>query len=90
MNDANRPREPILGTVERHEGAIDLSQSLGVPADAQHPAVQAAIERIPQASRKRDVPFCAIPRAPGQYEHWRSQGVNASCSATIVRRPSAR
>lgn len=59
------------------EGAIDLSQSLGVPADAQHPAVQAAIRRIAQACQARGVPFCAIPRAAGQCEQWREQGVRA-------------
>jgi 4-hydroxy-2-oxoheptanedioate aldolase len=59
------------------EGAIDLSQSLGVPADAQHPSVQAAIARISQACRSGGVPFCAIPRAPGQCERWREQGVQA-------------
>jgi len=59
------------------EGAIDLSQSLGVPADAQHPTVQAAIARIADACREQNVPFCAIPRAPGQYQRWREQGVHA-------------
>ncbi|SCB33759.1 HpcH/HpaI aldolase family protein [Cupriavidus alkaliphilus] len=59
------------------EGAIDLSQSLGVPADAQHPSVQAAIRRIAQACQARGVPFCAIPRAAGQCEQWREQGVHA-------------
>ncbi|KJK21115.1 siderophore biosynthesis protein SbnG [Burkholderiaceae bacterium 16] len=58
------------------EGAIDLSQSLGVPADAQHPSVQAAIRRIAHACQARGVPFCAIPRAPGQCEQWREQGVH--------------
>ena len=59
------------------EGAMDLSQSLGVPADAQHPSVQAAIAQIAQACQSRDVPFCAIPRTPGQYERWREQGVQS-------------
>uniref|UniRef100_UPI003F493A9D aldolase/citrate lyase family protein n=1 Tax=Cupriavidus yeoncheonensis TaxID=1462994 RepID=UPI003F493A9D len=70
------------------EGAIDLSQSLGVPADAQHPSVQAAIRRIAQTCQARGVPFCAIPRAAGQCEHWREQGVHPSCSATTVPRRS--
>ncbi|SPA01595.1 Aldolase [Cupriavidus taiwanensis] len=59
------------------EGAIDLSQSLGVPADAQHPTVQAAIRRIAQACQAGGVPFRAIPRAAGQCEQWREQGVHA-------------
>ncbi|CAB3774371.1 HpcH/HpaI aldolase family protein [Paraburkholderia humisilvae] len=59
------------------EGAIDLSQSFGVPTDAQHPLVQTAIAHIARVCKARRVPFCAIPRAEGQYEHWRAQGVNA-------------
>jgi 4-hydroxy-2-oxoheptanedioate aldolase len=59
------------------EGAIDLSQSLGVPGDAQHPSVQAALQRVAKACRASGVPFCAIPRAPGQYEAWRERGVLA-------------
>ena len=59
------------------EGAMDLSQSLGVPTEVQHPSVQAAIARIAQACQARGVPFCAIPRAAGQCEHWRTQGVSA-------------
>lgn len=59
------------------EGAIDLSQSLGVPADAQHPSVQEAIRRVAQACHGRGVPFCAIPRAAGQCDYWREQGVHA-------------
>jgi 4-hydroxy-2-oxoheptanedioate aldolase len=59
------------------EGAIDLSQSLGVPAQAQHPSVQTAIARVAQACQAKDVPFCAIPRAPGEYERWRARGVTA-------------
>lgn len=59
------------------EGAIDLSQSLGVPGDAQHAHVQAAVRRVAEACLARGVPFCAVPRAPGQYEGWRGQGVRA-------------
>lgn len=59
------------------EGAMDLSQSLGVPTDVQHPSVQAAIARVAQACQARGVPFCAVPRASGQCEHWRTLGVNA-------------
>ena len=59
------------------EGAIDLSQSLGVPADAQHPSVQAAIGRIAQACQRGGVPFCAIRRAAGQCEHRKALGVRA-------------
>ncbi|WAK03679.1 HpcH/HpaI aldolase family protein [Methylobacter sp. YRD-M1] len=59
------------------EGAIDLSQSYGVPGQAQHPDVQAAILAIADASQKHGVPFCAIPRLPEQSEYWRQRGVHA-------------
>lgn len=56
---------------------LDLSQSYGMPGDAQHPEVQAAVARVAQACRAHGVPFCAVPRNPGQYPHWRAQGVLA-------------
>lgn len=59
------------------EGAIDLSQSLGVPAQAQHSSVQAAIRRVAAACLARGVPFCAIPRVEGQHEAWLEAGVRA-------------
>jgi len=59
------------------EGAVDLSQSLGVPGQVQHPSVQKAIHKIATSCKAHDVPFCAIPRLPGQFESWREQGINA-------------
>ncbi|KQV84940.1 siderophore biosynthesis protein SbnG [Massilia sp. Root351] len=59
------------------EGAIDLSQSLGHPGLAQHPQVQAAIGRVADACRARQVPFCAIPREAGQHAAWLARGVRA-------------
>lgn len=59
------------------EGAIDLSQSLGVPAQAQHPDVQAAIHRVATGCAAHGVPFCAIPRVDGQHEAWCEAGVKA-------------
>ena len=59
------------------EGAIDLSQSLGVPAQAQHPRVQEAVHRVAAACAVRGVPFCAIPRVDGQHEAWCEAGVRA-------------
>lgn len=59
------------------DGAIDLSQSYGVPGQAQHPQVQAAILAIADACGKNGVPFCAVPRLPEQGEYWRGRGVNA-------------
>lgn len=59
------------------EGAIDLSQSYGVPGQAQHPDVQRAVRKIATACRQHGVPFCAIPRVAGQFEEWKEQGVQA-------------
>jgi 4-hydroxy-2-oxoheptanedioate aldolase len=59
------------------EGAIDLSQSLGLPGQAQHPRVQSAISRIADACSEHKVPFCAIPREAGQHHAWQQRGVRA-------------
>jgi 4-hydroxy-2-oxoheptanedioate aldolase len=59
------------------EGAIDLSQSYGVPGQAQHPDVQAAILAVADACQKQGVPFCAVPRRPEQEAYWRQHGVHA-------------
>lgn len=59
------------------EGAIDLSQSFGVPGQGQDPRVQQAIQRIASSCREHAVPFCAIPRASEQFDVWCAQGVSA-------------
>lgn len=58
------------------EGAIDLSQSFGVPGQAQHPEVLAAIANVAERCRVAGVPFCAVPRVDGQLEQWLGQGVH--------------
>ncbi|KVW93313.1 HpcH/HpaI aldolase family protein [Thiobacillus denitrificans] len=59
------------------EGAIDLSQSCGVPGQAQHPIVQDAIKKISARCRRHNIPFCAIPRAPDQAAAWKKREVQA-------------
>ena len=59
------------------EGAIDLSQSYGVPGKHQDPRVQQAIQTIAQSCHQHGVPFCAIPRAANQLDDWIERGVNA-------------
>lgn len=59
------------------EGAVDLSQSCGVPGQAQHPEVQGAISHVAERCRAAGTPFCAIPRAEGQLEAWLRRGVRA-------------
>ena len=72
--------EPILSVAGIDmvlEGAIDLSQSYGVPGQAQHPIVQGAIEKIALGCAARGTPFCAIPRVPEQIVAWKARGVQA-------------
>lgn len=59
------------------EGAVDLSQSYGVPGQPLHPTVQAAVRSIADGCLRRGKPFCAIPRAPGQREAWQRLGATA-------------
>ena len=59
------------------EGAIDLSQSYGVPGQAQHPLVLAAIDRIAAVCSKEKVHFCAIPRSADQLASWKARAVQA-------------
>ncbi len=51
-------------------GTSDLSQSLGVPGQGNHPLVQAAVEKARQACLKSGKPFGSVVRAgetPGDY-----------------------
>ncbi|WP_104205372.1 HpcH/HpaI aldolase family protein [Billgrantia saliphila] len=59
------------------EGAADLSQSLGLPWQTEAPAVTAALDRIHEACRRAEVPFCAIPRSEARRDYWRERGVCA-------------
>lgn len=59
------------------EGAVDLSQSFGVPGQRLNPDVQAAIAHLADRSQAAGIPFCAVPRAEGQIEAWRRQDVRA-------------
>lgn len=59
------------------EGAIDLSQSCGVPGQAQHADVLAAVAQVAARCRAAGVPFCAVPRVDGQLEDWLRQGVHS-------------
>lgn len=59
------------------EGAIDLSQSLGKPAQSQEPDVQHAIRHIADSCQQHAVPFCAIPRMKGQFDEWLQRGITA-------------
>ena len=57
------------------EGAADLSQSLGQPWRIEAPEVQDALARAQRACAEAQIPYCAIPRAPGDVARWRARGV---------------
>ncbi len=42
-------------------GPADLSQSMGLPGEWEHPRVWAAIERVARAARERRVPWAILP-----------------------------
>jgi 4-hydroxy-2-oxoheptanedioate aldolase len=59
------------------EGAADLSQSCGLPWQIAAQPVQQALEKVQQACARAAIPYCAIPRADGDYALWRGRGVSA-------------
>lgn len=72
--------EEILSVEGIHmvlEGAADLSQSYGVPWQTEAPIVREALARVQQVSSEHNIPYCAIPRQPDQYDEWQAKGVHA-------------
>lgn len=59
------------------EGAADLSRSCGIPWQTGAEPVQQALQHVQQACAHAGVPYCAIPRAEGDYETWHQRGVRA-------------
>lgn len=59
------------------EGAVDLSQSLGVPGQMHHPEVRAAVELMARQCQAHGVPFCAVPRSPEQLQTWQAKNIQA-------------
>jgi len=59
------------------EGAADLSQSLGMPWQIDQPVVQQALLDSWQAAQAAGVPYCTIPRQPGDAARWQERGVRA-------------
>lgn len=58
------------------EGAADLSQSLGLHWQTQHPKVHAAITKIHDITNSSGKIFCALPRNRQAMLYWRKQGVS--------------
>lgn len=52
------------------EGAADLSQSFGLAWQTRHPDVRAAVARLSVAARQHRKTFCALPRAPEDFQNW--------------------
>lgn len=65
----------VLGIDLVLEGAVDLSQSFGVPGQMQHPQVCEAVQRIAQMCTDKGIAFCAIPRSPSQMTDWQSRNI---------------
>lgn len=59
------------------EGAVDLSQSFGLPGQMQHPEVCEAVQQIARVCVEKGIPFCAVPRSPSQMVEWQSQKIQA-------------
>lgn len=59
------------------EGAADLSQSYGIPWQTSAPIVKEGLQRIYTAAGRHAVPYCAIPRADGDFAEWRRLGARA-------------
>ncbi|OHU86903.1 MULTISPECIES: HpcH/HpaI aldolase family protein [Pseudoalteromonas] len=64
-----------LGVDAVLEGAADLSQSLGVAWQTQHPSVRAAVTQIAQACEHAQSRFMAIPRTTEAVAQWQQSGV---------------
>ncbi|HWU97131.1 MAG TPA: aldolase/citrate lyase family protein [Oxalicibacterium sp.] len=57
------------------EGAADLSQDLGVVWQTRHPLVQSGMAKVRQTTLKNGKIFCALPRAPEDFEAATSEGI---------------
>ncbi|MDQ8738882.1 aldolase/citrate lyase family protein [Paenibacillus sp. LHD-38] len=58
------------------EGAADLSQSLSVPWDTEHPEVQRHLQRVREAAQLCSVPYATVSRNVEGHLRWAERGVN--------------
>ncbi len=58
------------------EGAADLSQSLCVPWETEHPEVQRHLEIVHEAARRCNVPYATVSRNVDGHLRWAERGVN--------------
>ncbi|MCP3747218.1 HpcH/HpaI aldolase/citrate lyase family protein [Paenibacillus sp. A3M_27_13] len=57
------------------EGAADLSQSLGVPWQTEHPDVQRALGALYEAAKQCQVPYATVARSKEGMALWAERGV---------------
>jgi 2,4-dihydroxyhept-2-ene-1,7-dioic acid aldolase len=57
------------------EGAADLSQSLSVPWQTDHPEVQRLLEHVLEESHRQGIPYAAVSRSMEAHLRWAERGV---------------
>ncbi len=57
------------------EGAADLSQSLGVTWQTDHPDVVQSLEHVQQTAQAFGIPYCAFLRHSRAKARWQARGV---------------
>ena len=58
------------------EGAADLSQSLALPWETDHPEVQRNLEKLYEVSKQCSVPYAVVSRHPESHKKWVEKGVH--------------
>ncbi|MEK3706471.1 aldolase/citrate lyase family protein [Paenibacillus sp. FSL R7-0198] len=58
------------------EGAADLSQSLGVPWQTEHPDVRHALDELHATAQQCEVPYATVTRGVGDMSIWVERGVH--------------
>jgi 2-keto-3-deoxy-L-rhamnonate aldolase RhmA len=58
------------------EGAADLSQSLSVPWETDHPEVQRNLEKLYEVSKQCNVPYGLVSRNHNNHKKWAKMGAN--------------
>ncbi|WP_127531784.1 HpcH/HpaI aldolase family protein [Paenibacillus kobensis] len=56
------------------EGAADLSQSLGVPWDTDHPEVRRQLEQVHETAQRCQVPYAVVSRSTEHHQRWAEHG----------------
>jgi hypothetical protein len=76
-NAVNRTRGGLTS------GLSDLSGSLGVPGQPNHPSVQAAVEQLMAAAARRDLPVSLSVRSPGEVRDALKRGARLASVGTL-------